>query len=228
MKHILVISHERSGTHFLINTLARNFGYPETQIDLDNTRQVNWRDSDATLRWLRSFPTPESPRIFKSHHSIEFFDAIIPQLQDNFHTFHISRDGRDVMTSFWVYLNRLAPGWGPRTETVGQFMRATATGGITQYQYRPEPITMLDRWFRHVSGWQAAPPFVHQVRYEDLHAHFEDEVSRIAETLGTRLAQARRPPLSAPSSLPWKGVVGNWRNYFTETDKHYYRQHVEI
>ena len=34
MKKLMVISHERSGTHFMINTLAAMYGLPEKQLDL--------------------------------------------------------------------------------------------------------------------------------------------------------------------------------------------------
>jgi hypothetical protein len=129
------------------------------------------------------------------------------------------------MTSFWVYLNRLAPGWGPRTATVGEFMRSKAVGGITQYQYHRDSITMLRRWVEHVEGWGKALPGVHYVSYEQLHSGFEALLNTIAAGLALPLLVPERPPMNAPSSLPWRGGVGAWREFFSEADQHYFSKY---
>ncbi len=225
-KNILVISHERSGTHFLINTIAQSFGYHPEQIDLDNSQNIDWKNTAMVKQWMQQFHNNSTPGIFKSHHSYAFLAPLLPQLVDEFHVFYITRDGRDVMTSFWVYLNRLAPGWGPRTATVGEFMRCKASGGITQYQYHQNNITMLQRWVEHTRDWKNMASGIHYIEYETLHARFDTTVDRIADVLEQNAITVAQPSLSAPSSLPWKGSVGTWREYFTEADAHYFNLHA--
>jgi len=225
-KKILVVSHERSGTHFLINTIAQSFNYLPQQIDLDNSQNVNWRNTDMARNWMQQFQGRFVANIFKSHHACSILTPLLPELHDEFHILYIQRDGRDVMTSFWIYLNRLAPGWGPRTRTIGEFMRASAVGGITQYQTDQREITMLQRWVAHTSGWNRLHMPVHYVSYEDLHSHHSDVLDRIAHILEQPVISSTKPTLDSPSSLPWKGSIGAWKEFFTSTDSDYFDQHI--
>ena len=225
-KKILVISHERSGTHFLINTIAQCFDYLPNQIDLDNSQHIDWRNSDLAKNWMQQFQGRFVANIFKSHHAYPLLSPLLPNLLDEYRIFYIQRDGRDVMTSFWIYLNRLAPGWGPQTKTVGEFMRASATGGITQYQTNNTGMSMLQRWIEHVDGWSKPDLPIHYVTYEELHSHFDDVVERIAGILEQPAISTTRPTLESPSSLPWKGGTGAWKEFFTEADIRYFEQHT--
>ena len=188
-KKILVISHERSGTHFLINTIAQCFNYLPQQIDLDNSQNINWGNPDIAKNWMQQFQGRFVAKIFKSHHANPVLSHLLPELQNEYQVFYIQRDGRDVMTSFWIYLNRLAPGWGPRARTVGEFMRATAAGGITQYQATQKHMTMLQRWATHVEGWNQLDLPIHYVTYEDLQNHHQ-RVSTV-RGYGARLHPSR-------------------------------------
>jgi len=226
-KKILVISHERSGTHFLINTIAQCFDYLPQQIDLDNSQDIDWSNPAMASNWMRQFRGRFVANIFKSHHARPILAPLLPELTDEYKIFYIQRDGRDVMTSFWIYLNRLAPGWGPRTRTVGEFMRATAAGGITQYQPARQDLTMLQRWSAHVEGWKQSGPAIHYVSYEDLHTRYDEVLESIAEILEQPAVSKSRPTLDAPSSLPWKGTIGAWKEFFTAADKEYFDQHTK-
>lgn len=220
-KNILVASHERSGTHFLINTIALNFAYSPHQVDIDQSQRVAWGNPVAAQAWFSRFKGLQLPRIFKSHHTLPFMRPLFPELLDDFHILYIVRDGRDVMTSFWRYLNSLAPGWGPRCSTVGEFMKATPRGGLCQYQHMENP-TMLHRWISHLESWRQAADQVTILSYEDLYNNFSATVYRLATSLNQPTANLNRPGMGSPSSLPWKGVIGNWKNHFTESDLEYF------
>ena len=221
---ILVASHERSGTHFLINAIAANFGYDTAQIDLDLSTGFSLKDPEVAYVSLAQHRGRRVQRIFKSHHGYPLLRQLAQDLLEEFHLLYIIRDGRDVMTSFWRYLNSLAPGWGPRTESIGDFMRATPAGGILQYQHRRSP-TMLQRWIDNTASWGAADLPVTIITYEELYRDFNAVIARIACILGKTPAIVERPGLDAPSSLPWKGIIGNWRGYFTDEDIVYFESH---
>jgi hypothetical protein len=228
-KNIVVISHERSGTHFLINTIAQCFGYDPNAISLDHTKNIDWRDQDAFQNWMMQYQNRFVPNVFKSHHAYPFFAPLLDQLQTDFALFYVQRDGRDVMTSFWTFLNRLPAslnGWGPRSSTVGSFMRATSTGRVTQYQFNSDPVTMLERWVNQVHGWNRNGLPIHRISYESLHNDHDGIVEMIAQAIGQRPLARARPALNAPSILPWKGKVGTWKEYFTEADEEYFCQTV--
>jgi hypothetical protein len=226
-KKILVISHERSGTHFLINTIAQCFDYLPQQIDLDNSQGIDWSNPAMASSWMRQFQGRFVANIFKSHHACPLLAPLLPELLDEYKVFYIQRDGRDVMTSFWIYLNRLAPGWGPRTRTIGEFMRATAAGGITQYQPAQQHMSMLQRWVAHVEGWNQLDLPIHYISYEDLHTGHDDVLEKIAVILEQPVVSNTRPTLDSPSSLPWKGTIGAWKEFFTAEDREYFDQHIK-
>lgn len=221
-KKILVISHERSGTHFLINTIAQCFDYVPQQIDIDGSQGIDWSDAQAVRQWVGQFKGRFVANIFKSHHAAPILSSLLPEIMDEFIIFYIRRDGRDVMTSFWTYLNKLKPGWGPQTKTVGAFMRANAMGGIAQYQAPSHSLTMLERWAEHIGGWAKESTTVHHFSYEELHLKFDATVDRVAEILEQPSIARSRPSLDAPSSLPWRGEIGTWREFFTSDDEKYF------
>jgi hypothetical protein len=221
-KKILVISHERSGTHFLINSIALNFGYQERQIDLDLTQGFSCAQPAQAAAWFARCRGRVFSSVFKAHHARPLLMPILEPFRDEFHIFYIYRDGRDVMTSFWRYLNHLQPGWGPQTRTPGEFMRARPFGGILQYQHGQDE-SMLSRWTSHVNGWHAAGSVAHLIAYEDLHRNFAVTIQRLGEIIGVKSPdKPLRPGLDAYSSLPWQGVIGAWRDYWSHDDEVYF------
>lgn len=222
---ILVISHERSGTHFLMNSIALNFDYASEWVDMDVTKGLDFRDSGRAKKWFSRFDGQHIRNIFKSHHDQRLYAPLIPDLLEEFHIFYVVREGRDVMTSFWRYLNTLRPGWGPQAPSVGEFMRISPSGGLLQYQYRPN-ATMLERWVGNVEHWVSNPDGIHIISYQDLYLQFEDTIQRIAGILGKEAGEIRRPGLNAPGSVPWKGGIGNWRNFFSDQDEAYFMTHA--
>jgi len=225
---VLVISHERSGTHFLINSIARNFGYLENMIDLDYGG-IEWSDPNQLMQWLRQYHDIPVPNIFKSHHPCEFLAPVWPYLSRQFRVFYLYRDGRDVMTSFWKFLGRIPARYneGPITGTVGEFIRARPAGQICRYQIT-RSATMLERWVHHTNSWiDAAPPGLQFVCYEDLNRDFEHTVTTLLEeAMQIRAGPLTRPDMSAPSALPWKGKTGNYRDYFAPGDRNYFCAHA--
>ena len=130
------------------------------------------------------------------------------------------------MTSFWTYLNRIpGHGWGPRCPTIGSFMRAPSTGLFSQFQFEPDPTTtMLERWVDHVEGWNRTGLPIHRVTYEGLQTHYDRVLDTIAAAIDQRPIVRTKPALDAPSSLPWQGKVGTWREYFTAADERYFHR----
>lgn len=226
---VLVVSHERSGTHFLINTIARSFGYDPRQIDIVNRHGVvRWDDPASGRRWLEQYRGRFVPNIFKSHHAYPLLAPYLAELGSEFTVFYVHRDGRDVMTSFWVYFHKIGPGWGPKTATVGEFMRSMSVGRSTQFQATSRPITMLRRWAEHVEGWKANRHGlkVHYTTYESLHERHDQVIGEIADALREAPSSHERPGLAANTVLPWRGEIGTWRAFFSEADRAYFERHT--
>jgi hypothetical protein len=221
-KKVMVFSHERSGTHFLMNTLVLNFGYHSNRIDVDFPLGLNFHSHRAIAKFFERFRGQPVGNVFKSHHHVDFFGPVLESLLEEFHVFYVFRDPRDVMTSFWRFLRTLPWDEGPKTKDVGAFMRSPPSGGMMRYQKFQNP-TCLDRWQEHVRSWQSAgrgleSPNFSFVRYEELSFSFDQTVQWIAERLGRRCEKPIRPDPKAGVVGPWRGDVGTHREFFNEAD----------
>ncbi|OQX08253.1 MAG: hypothetical protein BWK80_48380 [Desulfobacteraceae bacterium IS3] len=229
-KKAIVISHERSGTHFLMNTLALNFDYiAQPWINFDFDLGLNFHAPQAFLAFFKNMQDKPGLNIVKSHHHFDFFSSIADALSEQFHIFYVYRDPRDVMVSFWRIIQNLPWDEGPKTETVGEFMRAEPRGGNLRYQKEQSP-TMLHRWKRHAESWtdfakaQGNTEKVILIRYEDLNLKFEETVKDIGERISRPARKIPvRPDLRNNVVMPGKGEVGAHRAFFTREDHEFVR-----
>ena len=194
LQKVIVISHERSGTHFLMNTLAQNFGYVSNDwIDLDSNLPINYWNPPNTIEILSITKGKPIATLFKAHYSVEFFLPILRELLDEFFIFYIYRNGNDVMESFCRHVKDLLKppyAWfaGPECVDGKEFAAAEPCGGMLRYQWRQYP-NCYARWEAHVDGWMNDVPLslrnrlVH-VKYEDLNNDFPGTVRNIANRLG--------------------------------------------
>lgn len=209
MKPILVISHERSGTHFLINTLAFNFGYPE--------RPVNVPQNEPQASFFEEYRN--SLVVLKSHHHLKLLPL---EVLKYFYVFYVLRDGRDVMTSCWTYFNRSPKEIFPHTKTVGDLLRMDVSSWPFSLGYSPPSRNLAERWANHVESWYSVPGLC-LVRFEDLLLHFEDTVSRLSRFIQLPTTKPlRKPTLQDFCVAPWRGTIGTWKEFFTTEDLNFF------
>lgn len=235
MKKVLVVSHERSGTYFLAETIALNFGYRsyDQRVDLDDPCAV-YCDPQEMQKALsfgkNNEPLVDMPfaRILKSHHCFDFFAEILPFLFEQYSVFYIYRDGRDVMTSMWRHAWQTAPAIMPRAFTAGQFMRSNPCGYFTErYHGKFVPANMVERWQYHVASW-VGPRIagVCYISYETMLEHFDWTIGKIASALGrAEPAEPEVPKLGGVN--PWRGKSGNWKEFLDEEDVDYFWRHAK-
>ena len=227
-KKAAVIGHERSGTHFLMNTLAYNFGYISAPwFNFDFELGINFHAPQAILNILKQMHDKPVLNILKSHHPIEFFRDFIDYFAEQFFIFYIYRDPRDVMVSNWKLINFYhAQGWdeGPKVRTVGEFIRSQPRGAMLRYQKEQEP-TVLHRWQTHVEGWlnyaEKNKDKVLAIKYEDLNLDFDNAVKRIGAFTKQEVVAPKRPSRFENVIKPGKGKVGAYREYFSVEDNEF-------
>ncbi|MFQ5963356.1 MAG: sulfotransferase domain-containing protein [Candidatus Scalinduaceae bacterium] len=223
-KKAIVISHERSGTHFLMNTLALNFGYiSKPWINFDFEIGINFHSSRELLAFFKKMHDLPILNIIKSHHHISFFSDFIDYLAEQFHIFYIYRDPRDVMVSFWRLIQNLSWDEGPKTDSVCQFMRTAPRGAILRYQKEQSP-TILHRWQDHVIGWinfaeESRNQKAIVIRYEDLNLKFDEIVKEIGIRIDFSAEKPKRPDREDNVILPGTGQVSDYRKFFTQEDR---------
>jgi hypothetical protein len=94
-KKALVVSHERSGTHFLMNTLAANFGYvARPWLNFDFELGLNFHAPSALRAFFGGLHGRPVLNVVKSHHAAGFYAEILGDLLEQFHVFYVVRDPR--------------------------------------------------------------------------------------------------------------------------------------
>lgn len=183
----IVVSHERSGTHFLMNSLARSYGYvARPWVNLDLTHYpINYHAPWELARVLTAHGSKHIANVVKTHHAAEFFAPILPDLQRDFVLFYIHRHPVEVMISFWRFINRWQWHEGPRRGDPALFALAEPEGQLMRYQMH-QRASMLDRWARHVEGWlelAEGQPRIVAVRFDDLRDRYAETVAGFAGVL---------------------------------------------
>jgi hypothetical protein len=201
----MVVSHERSGTHFLMNSLANCYGYVTTPwIDFDRpTFNINYYYLPEARDLLLALADRPMANVVKSHHTVEFFNGELHRITERYVLFVICRHPVPTMLSFWRFLHQWPWNEGPKTIDPLAFARAEPWGRLMRFQMRQWP-SMLERWAAHVEGWLDAAdgsPRVVVVRYEDLDQKFEATMQGFAEHLG-RPAQALVRPVRDYNVIP--------------------------
>jgi hypothetical protein len=227
--NIIVASHERSGTHFLINTLALNFGFDARWIDSDIAAGADFYLPSHFRSFLECIRTAGRGRLIKEHHHFAFFDGLIEQLRRHFIVFYVYRNPADVMCSYWRYVHAAERREGPLCATVADFMRAAPAGGMLRYQMQ-QHATVLDRWRSHVDAWTTpgvAEADVVPIRYEDLNLDFAATVARLAARLGVACPNPVRPSPARQVMVAGPGKVGGFRDLIGEEDVAFIRARTQ-
>lgn len=188
---VMVVSHERSGTHFLMNALASCYGYVSTPwVDFDRpTFNINYFYLPEVRDLLLALADRPMANVVKSHHTADFFNGELRRISERYVVFVICRDPVAVMDSFWRFIHQWPWAEGPKTTDARSFVSAEPSGRLLRYQMR-QHRDMLHRWSAHAEGWLAAAedlPRVVIVRYEDLDGNYEATVRGFSKHLG-------RPP----------------------------------
>lgn len=161
---VFLVGYLRSGTtwsRFLIG----NFVYTDRDVTFANICDLVPSIYEHADRKLRA-----RPRVLKSHES---FDPRYPRVV------HFVRDPRDVAVSLYYYCLkvRAIPDGFPKDDFVDLFL-TNRTGS---------PADQVGSWEDHTLGWlrlRQGRETYRLVRYEDLLAHPERELTRIAPLLG--------------------------------------------
>ena len=195
---VMVVAHERSGTHFLMNTLAACYGYvSQPWINFDHVPfAINFYSPSQVRDQLLALAAGPRTHLVKSHHQAGFFVGELPRLAEHYVLFYVCRNPVDVLLSYWRFMHRWPWFEGPKVADPLTFARSEPCGYMMRYQLRQYP-NLMQRWAAHVEGWLEAASALRRVlvvRYEDLDAHFAEVVQGFALVLGRPPQALARPP----------------------------------
>jgi hypothetical protein len=236
---IVVASHRRSGTHFMLDLLRGNVrGVHQRFMTLERIEPTHPKHlpPDEFDRRLRS---TDSLVLVKTHalptasgwQSPEAGEYAA-QLLASAPTIYVHRDGRDVLVSLYRFVGSYSP--EVARQPFAEFIRAAHTGVDAPGESRAA------YWQQHVLAWLDRAPTT-TASYEAMSADFEGTVRSIAEVLDLRLRpvvsqvrlerRGRRIPIvhrlqralgirpaRSTAIRPVTGRAGGWREMFDADD----------
>ena len=203
---LFVCSHERSGTHFLMNTVAANTKYSvQPYINFDYVplgNLVNFYSSQSVLDFVTSLDQLKSREersyvssIIKSHHPVDTFEKCLDN--ERVALLYIHRNPLAVLNSFWGFLHRWEWREGPKVASFRDFVLSPPEGQLMRYQHSSFN-TMIARWASHTSEWIKASEThenVIAVSFESLRSSPETCLRAITNKLGVPML----PTFTEPS-----------------------------
>ena len=221
MKKLIVVSHERSGTHFLINSITNNSGgvygrpYPlEPYKDVyhDGPYDDPKEYKEYVYAWLNSYRGVSESKIFKTHHKAEFFKDYLADIKEEYHILYIRRNPLDVLTSLYHYYRNCEPGNQPHQNfslDIDDFL-FNKTPKDDWYSLTPNSSN-AERLKEHVNEWSELG--VDMVFYEDLKLDYQNTMGKIFNVLGLSSPKVFKETMLS-GIRPRKGEINDHINLF--------------
>lgn len=191
---LIVSSHERSGTHFIMNAIADCTNYLSNPhfdignranaglIDVHNPNDVRsffYKNSKSSGRSLRN--------IVKSHYDSRLFS---PAIEGGARVVYIYRNPIDVFISFWKFLIRF-PEEGGAFKTPMELAVACPQNSALRYQYTSY-LCYFDRWYFHVLNWLLLAQecsHIAVLSYDELNSNFDYSIKFALNKLGVNITK---------------------------------------
>jgi hypothetical protein len=225
MKNILVVTHERTGTHLLINIINyENNGNFKSLGKLPSNNLFKLSNYIDYVNLQIIYEQYQPNIVFKSHHQIDFFEDL-KLLFNNFKILYIKRDIKDTLLSYYRFLNREKLNTFPKLEN-WIFMKPLDVGNnILKYNNFPDPHIIIQpdnyihRILLHQQGWLKYKDDLLIINYEDIINNFNFIKNKIEYFLNKKININHIPEINnnlLPNFYPNKGIIGDYKNYMNK------------
>ena len=212
-KILNVYSHPRSGTNFLCSLLKENF-FKDKDLSIKG-KWGHWSNRQTFKSPVLHGKLFGNHGIIKNHPSGNRLDRRI----------YIYRDGRDVAVSLWKTKLFLNPSMGKLLFT--DFLRTNLDWIYTPATRCLRGQNIIQHWHSHVSTCVGSTDKSYEiVTYEDLLLNTQKVLDKIAEKFVLTYDKKFQKSQALVGPSPNTGIIGKWKEYFTEKDLEYFYRFV--
>ncbi|NQV49075.1 MAG: hypothetical protein HQ507_01155 [Candidatus Marinimicrobia bacterium] len=210
MNTILVSSHRRSGTHFLIDSLRRNIDSAEFPNHYSLPADFNigslFSKQEKVYAIFNKLIDSPTPVIIKSHLLPEEcniqtprdkYEVLIKEIFDNSRKLYIYREGQPVLISLYKFLKPAC--------SFSEFIREENDHIVKEIRrYQDFDANRVRYWSHHIRQWQLEASVKH-VSFSDLLTHFPETMEAVLNDLGFDLPATLEKP-GIPKNLFLHGI----------------------
>lgn len=226
-KNILLISHPRAGLHFTLNSIADNWNYNKDRILVPPVNDVTILE-----KFFRRHNSID--HIFKSHHSFDVLESMMPMIIKRFKVIYIIRDGRDVMTSLFFFFQNYKNHLFPHCKDILSLMSENPNNWKMGGKYDFGTFSnYVERWVDHTSKWYdyyCDTGNIELIRYEDLcnKIGFYGTICRLGSFFNTKpKLPITKPTVKDVGVFNRKGIVGDHKNHFKKEDYDFFNYYAK-
>ena len=204
-KVIVVCSHERSGTHFLMNSIALNSNYSiEPFINFDYMQLgdvINFHKSEHVFNFIKKIAFIKKKdksyglsSLIKSHHPAYIFKNLFNS--DDVIFYYIYRNPIETLLSYWKFINHWNWHEGPKEKNLIKFVKSPPEGQMQRYQKKTY-YNIFTRWANHVIEWEKnSRKFknIYLVNYENLNNDYNFTIENVLKFIDVYNKKINRPP----------------------------------
>jgi len=223
-KVTIIITHERSGTHLVINAInfEKNGDY-HTIGYIPNISEHNLKNYKHTVyRDIISFAyLPDA--VCKSHHQVEFVNEHLDYLFEKYNVIYVQRNIKDTLTSYYHFVKSACDNNFPNIDE-WIFSKPNEIGKkfLTPYASDPhiiiEPENYIHRWQLHINGWMKHKNNMLVLNYEDILNDYAQERLRIEDYICKKISPTipDKNNKNLPNYKPRKGNIGSYKECMSE------------
>lgn len=214
---LMVCSHERSGTHFLMNTIGHATDYsakPWLNYDLIPLgADINFHSEISVKNFITNLANLDingqkscNASILKSHFPLRMLGKYSDTLP--LKIIYIYRDPAEVFISFWKFLHQWEWDEGPKARTPSELLNLPPSGQSQRYQLTNHK-DYFERWSQHtldgINYCENNPNACH-ISYKELLENHESLVLKTCNTLGIKIQREVQLPARTSNVIPGKDL----------------------
>ena len=210
-EQLFVSSHERSGTHFLMNSIDSAFQYYSSKkyINFDYQRLgsfLNFHSNKSLENFFINLHKNKNASMFKSHFNASLFKNIDNNVIKNMKFIYIYRDLIQTMKSFWIFINNVKWDEGPKNYIFSNFCFEKPRGQMIRYD-NYVGNNLIERYFYNIKSWIefSNKNNLLLINYNDLNKNYEKTLNQISNYIDLPIVDKNKFDRSNYFEVNFKG-----------------------